>query len=136
MGSIKCKSCGLTNFVDAEFCTRCRLPFNNWTNTKIEKHQPRISLVSLLAFAVVAVIVYYMIGGFEKSMNDINAAETNRAASQPRQPDAGLSRTEYDQKRAAQYGSAVQNSNSLAEAQKHNAEINKMMQPSQGDTQK
>ena len=136
MSSIKCSNCGLTNFADAEFCTRCRLPFNFRAKTKTERRGPRISLVSLLAFSVVAIIVYYMIGGFEQSMNDINAAEANRAASQARQPDAGLSRTEYDQKRAAAYGSAVQNSNSLGEAQKHNEDINKMMQPPHGNTQK
>src|SRR5262245_22717868 len=107
MSSVKCRKCGLTNFADAEFCSRCRLPFSFQANTKTEKRGPRISLVSLLAFSVVAIIVYYMVGGFEQSMNDINAAEANRAASQPRQPDAGLSRTEYEQKRAAQYGTAV-----------------------------
>ena len=136
MSSIKCKSCGLTNFAHAEVCARCKNPFTQKVKPKKEKAPRSFSYVTLVFFAVVAVIVYYMVGGFQTSMNQINANEANRVASQPKDPDAGLSRTEYDKKHAGQYGSAVQSSNSFGENQKHNEDIQKMMNASQGQQQK
>jgi len=136
MSSIKCKNCGLTNFAHAEVCARCRNPFDQGTKPKKQKAPRSFSYVTLFVFAAVAVLVYYMIGGFQTSMNQINANEANRVASERKDPDAGLSRTEYDKKRAGQYGSAIQNSNSLSENQKHNEDIQKMMNASQGSQQK
>jgi hypothetical protein len=136
MSSIRCKSCGLTNFAHAETCARCNNPFNQTAKSKKQKSPRSFSYVTLAVFATVAVIVYYMIGGFQTSMNQVNANEANRVASQAKDPDAGLSRTEYDKKRAGQYGSAVQNSNSFSENQKHNEDIQKMMNASQGQQQK
>jgi len=129
MSSIKCKNCGLTNFPDANACSRCGNPFIRRSK---EQKSRKPSIFALIAFGVVAVIAYYAFGGFEQSMNQVNAVEANRIASQPKQQDAGLSRTEYDQKHAGQYGSAIQNSNSLSENQKHNDEIQKAMNASQG----
>src|SRR5262249_5312193 len=111
MSSIRCKSCGLTNFAYAEICARCKNPFNQTVKSKKQKAPRSFSYLTLIVLAAVAVIGYYMIGGFLASMNQINANEANRVASQPKDPDAGLSRSEYDKKRSGQYGSAVQSSN-------------------------
>jgi hypothetical protein len=136
MSSIKCKNCGLTNFAHAEICARCRNPFSQEAKPKKQKAPRSFSYVTLIGFAAIAVIVYYIIGGFQTSMSGVNANEANRVASQSKDPDAGLSRTEYEKKRAGQYGSAVQNSNSFSENQKHNEDIQKMMNASQGSQQK
>jgi hypothetical protein len=97
--------------------------------------RPRISLVSLLAFAVLAYLAYYMFGGFEQSLERVNSAEANRMAMQAKDNPNNLSRSQYDRQRAGQYGGAVQNSNSLAEARSHNEEVRQLMQAGQGGDQ-
>ena len=137
MSSNKCKYCGLTNFPDAFSCKRCGMHLGySPKNAKRRRGPSKYSIVSLLIFAGLMILAYYMVGGFEQSMERIDASEANRMATQPKQQDAGLSRTQYDQKRAGTYGTAVQNSNSFAENQKHNDEIQKAMNASQGSTQR
>jgi hypothetical protein len=97
--------------------------------------RPRFSLISLLAFAVLAFIAYYLFGGFEHAMEKVNSAEANRAAAQPIDNPAGLSKSEYERQRANQYGNAVQNSNSLSVVRNHNEEVRQMMQAGQGNEQ-
>jgi hypothetical protein len=46
-----------------------------------------------------------------------------------------LSRSQYERRRAGQYGNAVQNSNSLDDARNHNEELRQMMQAGQGGDQ-
>jgi hypothetical protein len=125
MSSIRCKNCGLTNFVEAIVCKRCGIPLRT-----PEKPKPpvRFSFYALLAFAVVGLIVYYSIGGLESSFDQVNATESNQQALQHKENPAGLSRTEYDRQRSNQYGGAVRNSNSLSETQKHNEDLQKAMQ--------
>ena len=132
MSSIRCKYCGLTNFADAFECKRCGRQLGSARGKKRQRPPARFSYVSLLIFAAVALLVYYMMGGFEQKMAEINANEANRVETQEKDPDAGLSRTEYDQKRSGQYGTAVQNSNSLAENQKHNEDLQKAMSAAEG----
>src|SRR2546423_1441353 len=136
MSSIKCKYCGLTNFADAMQCKRCGNHLASDPKGKHQKSPRRFSLMSLLVYAGVAVLVYYMMGGFEQTMSQVNANEANRVASQQKDPDAGLSRTQSDQKRSGTYGAAVQNSNSFSENQKHNDDIQKAMNATQGSPQK
>ena len=132
MSSIRCKYCGLTNFANAFECKRCGRQLGTVRGSKSQRAPRRFSYVSLLIFAGVALLVYYMMGGFEQKMAQINANEANRVETQKKDPDAGLSRTEYDQKRSGQYGTAVQSSNSLQENQKHNEDVQKAMSSAQG----
>jgi hypothetical protein len=94
--------------------------------------RPRISLVSLLAFDVLAFLAYYVLGGFEQSLEKVKSAEANRMAIQAKDNPNNLSRSQYDRQRAGQSGNAVQNSNSLGEARSHNEEVRQMMQAGQG----
>ena len=132
MSSIRCKYCGLTNFADAFECKRCGRPMGSSRDNKRQRPPARFSYISLLIFACVALLVYYMMGGFEQKMAQINANEADRVETQKKDPDAGLSRTQYDQKRSGQYGSALQNSNSLQENQKHNEDVKKAMSAAEG----
>jgi hypothetical protein len=137
MGSIKCKNCGLTNFSDAHVCKRCNEPFGQKPKAKKEKAPRSFSYVSLIAFAVVAIVIYYAYFGMQTSMHEVDANEANRLASQPKQTEpAGLSRSEYDRQHANQVGSAIQNNNSFSQNQSHNDDIQKAMQASQGSPQR
>ena len=128
MSSIRCKYCGLTNFADAVICKRCG---NQLRRPDKRKPPVRFSFYSLLVFAVVGVIVYYAIGGFENSFDKVNADEANQKALQRKDNPNGLSKSEYERQRAVQYGGAVRNSNSLSEADKHNQELKRAMQQAQ-----
>ena len=78
--------------------------------------------------AIVAGIAYYLYTSVMGSVDEVNANEVKRVASQPVDPAAGLSRTKADQQRAGHYGNAVSNSPSLNAHQKHIDETQKAMQ--------
>ncbi len=79
--------------------------------------------------ACVGGLAYYFYKGTEQSMDEIDANEAKRVASQPAEhPPAGLSRTKYDQQRAGHYANAVANSPSLGAHQKHIEDTQKAMQ--------
>jgi hypothetical protein len=118
----------LVNFSDAAVCKRCG---NQLRRPDKPKRPVRFSFYSLLAFAVVAVLVYYAIGGFENSMNKVASDEANQQALQQKDNPNNLSRSQYERQRAGQYGGAVRNSNSMAETQRHNEELQKAMQQAQ-----
>ena len=128
MSATRCKNCGLTNFPDAFVCKRCGNPLRS---PQKEKPPVRFSFYAFLAFAVLGLIVYYSVGGFESSLDQVNAAEANRMAIPSKDNPNNLSRSEYDRQRAAQYAGAVKSSNSLSENQKHNEDLQKAMQPQQ-----
>jgi hypothetical protein len=109
-------------------CKRCGNPLQRPNK---EKTPVRFSFYTLLAFAVVGVVIYYAFGGFENSLDKVNRDEANQGAVQRKDNPNGLSRSEYDKQRAGQYGVAVRNSNSLSEAERHNEELKKAMQESQ-----
>jgi len=129
MKSIKCKNCGLTNFASEMECRRCGNVFAAPNKTKREKTPSRFSLSSLLFLTVIGAIVYYIFTGAESSVEQVNANEAKRVASQPAgHPAAGLSRTQYDQQRAGTYAGAVKNSSSLDAHQQHINQTEKTMQ--------
>ena len=135
MNSIKCKKCSVMNFSDAVVCARCGAYLLRMSSEK-EKPKLRFSFAALLAFAIVGAILYYIYDGLQKSMDEVNAREANRTAVQPRQTPSGLTRTESERQHSSQVGTAIQNSNSLSQTQKHNEEIRKMTESSQGAPQK
>ena len=122
MSSIRCKYCGLANFVDALVCKRCG---NQLKQPDKKKPPVRFSIYSLLTFAVVGLIVYYAIGGFENSMDKVNADEKHQQDVRRAENPNNLSRPEYVRQRANSFVGVVSNSNSLSEAQRHNAELQK-----------
>ena len=115
MNSIKCKSCGLTNFPSDIECRRCGNALLVPAKSKREKGPRSFSLSSLLLLALVGGVAYYFYTGTQGSIEQINANEAKRVASQPaeRPMTPGLSRTEYDRRKANTYGDAVKNSPGL-----------------------
>jgi hypothetical protein len=129
MNSITCKNCGLKNFpLDTE-CKRCGYSFVAYRRPKGKK--PRsFSIWSLLMIAIVVGLVYYFYDGVQSSMQEIEANEAKRIKSQPdvRPGEAGLSRTQTDQRRVTTYGDAVKNSSSLSAHQQRVKETEKAVQ--------
>jgi predicted nucleic acid-binding Zn ribbon protein len=134
MSSVRCKQCGLANFPHENECARC----GNWLSKPKKKDKPpkRFSLFSLVAFGVVAIIVYYAFGDFQKSMDEINKNEAQRLAVETKDNPNRLSKSEYERQRASQFSSAVKNSNNLSEVKKHNDETQKALSTSEGEPQK
>lgn len=114
MNSTKCRKCGLANFATDFECRRCGTTLFAASNTNASR--PRISIVAILIFAGVAAAAYYIFMGVQDSVGKVNTGEANRIAAQPaNQPDAGLSRTEYDRQRSQRVANAVGASSGLAE---------------------
>ena len=138
MNRIKCGRCELVNLASDLYCRRCGEEIGRKGSQSRSPRGPHEAakksswLYTLLFLALVGGVAYYLFSGFEKSYNDVKANDVNRIASQSKQQPEGLtSRSETDQKRAGQYKNAVQNSSGLAESQKHNEEVKKLMQPDQ-----
>ncbi len=115
MSSIKCKKCGLANFSSETDCRRCGYVFASSAKSTREKSPRSFSLSSLLLPVLLAGGAYYFYSGTQDSIEQINADEAKRVASQPAERPAtpGLSRTEYDRQKAGTYGEAVKNSPGL-----------------------
>ena len=125
MNSIKCKNCGLSNFAYEESCRRCGERF---VLIRKSKRPGRFSLSSLIMLAFVGGSAYYVYYGLQKSADEVYASETKRVEQQKKDKFAGLSRTEYDRKRAGAYGTAIQNNNSFAAHGQHIQDTQKAMQ--------
>ena len=78
--------------------------------------------------AIVAGFAYYAYYGLQKEADEIYANEMKRLEQQRTDKTAGLSRSEYEKQRTGTYGSAIQNSNSLAAHTQHVKDTEKLMQ--------
>jgi DNA-directed RNA polymerase subunit RPC12/RpoP len=135
MQRYKCSQCDLVNLTSDEVCRRCGnrvtiKPRDHYLSRSPREAAKRSSWFYTVVFLlVVAAPLAYFYSGIQRSVNEIQADEIKRLATQPKQPAAGLSRTEYEQKQAGQYKTAIQNSNGLSESQKHTKDVEKLMQP-------
>lgn len=128
MSSINCKNCGLKNFALDLECKRCGKSLIVSTRPKTVKPR-RFSVWSLLMIAMVLGVVYYFYNGVQHSMEEIQANEAKRIASQlPRRGDSGRSRTQSDRQKTTTYGDAVKNSSSLNAHQQRVKETEKAVQ--------
>jgi hypothetical protein len=82
---------------------------------------------TLLAVALVGSAIVYVFSGFEKSYEQIGASEANRVAKQPKTQPVDQTRSQFEKEQVRHYGVAIQNSNGLAQSQKHVDEVNKLM---------
>lgn len=130
MNSIKCKNCGLSNFSTETECRRCGYSFTKAASLKVGRSPSRFSISSLLMLALLAGVAYYVYTGMQTSVQQVNANEAKRAASQPAERPAapGLSRSEYDKQKTQTYADAVRNSRSLTENNKHIQQTEQVLQ--------
>jgi hypothetical protein len=130
MNSIKCKSCGLSNFATDAECRRCGLSLHFDGGRGGRTRAPsRFSVVSIVIFAVIAAGGFYIFTGMQNSVTKVGNSEANRVAVEAeRQRAAGLSRAEEDRQRAQRVANAVNISPALAEHQRRTEERQKMIE--------
>jgi hypothetical protein len=131
MRSEKCTQCGLVNSVRIAACKRCGSVLGDNSN-HTENKGPRaaakkFSLWPWIGLLAVGAVGYYLYGGLDRSYQNVAETDDKRVATERKDAPPGLSRTEYDNRRAGQYGNAVANSPGLATSQQHTNEINKLM---------
>ena len=143
MDRIKCSRCGLVNLTSDMICRRCAEEIGHRSTHSISPRGAReASKISSALYTCLAILLIgggaaYLFFGFERSYDDVKANEANRKAAQATpQPEGLSSRSEQDQKRAGQYKNAIAKGPDLAASQKHNEEMQKLMQPDQGNTRK
>jgi len=132
MRSEKCTHCGLVNPAGSDACRRCGLGLVKPGSHSSSRRSPkdaakRFSLRPWLIILMIAAAGYYLYQGAEKSYENVATTDDKRVATERKDAPPGLTRTEYDNRRAGQYGTAVSNSQSLATSQQHTNEINKLM---------
>ena len=129
MNGSKCSKCGLVNLESDLTCKRCDSP--TWTTGKSTGptlgSMFKSAFYTILALALVGSAAMYIFSGVERSYDQVGASETKRLASQPKVQPTEQTRTQFEKQQAGHYGTAVQNSNGLAQSQKHNEEIDKLM---------
>ncbi len=130
MPNSKCPGCGLVNTASDKFCRRCEAEiyvYKGKTRDKGPGDAARRSspLWTLLIITLIGAGAWYLYKGVERSFGQVQ--DVNGVAQQPKANPAPLSRTQYDQQRAGQYGNAVQGSQGLNASQQHTNEINKLM---------
>lgn len=142
MNSSRCNNCGLVNLSSDPSCRRCG---NVLAGSGVVSHRPRSTrevasrgfpfFSTLIVLAAIAFLVY-VYNEINNEMGHIQASDANRIATQPKQEPAGLSRTEYDRRRAGQYGNAIKTNPDIAAAQKRTEETEKLMAPTPAQSQK
>ena len=128
MNSTKCKTCGLFNFPEEYTCRRCGSSLIRQANKSKASRPRRFSISGFVIVAFVAGFAYYAYYGLQKEADEIYANEMKRVEQQKSDRTAGLSRSEYEKHRSGAYGSAIQNSNSLAAHDQRIRETERMMQ--------
>ncbi len=86
-------------------------------------------LYTVLVVTLICGGAYYLYSGFMKSFEQVQSVESGTYRAPADQPRPTLSRTESDKRQAAPFGNAVKNSSGLTQAGKHNADMEKLMQP-------
>jgi hypothetical protein len=97
-----------------------------------KKTEPRKAaswLYYLLALTLIGSAVWYVFTGFENSYTQVEKNETKRLAGQSNSQPAEQTRSQFERQQTGHYSSALQNSNGLAQSQKHNDEVKKLMEP-------
>jgi hypothetical protein len=133
MEVIKCSQCHLMNPPTAFRCRRCGHVVGIPEPDRVPGPRERSNGVSswlytLLALALVVAAAAYIYQGFEKSFSQVQANEAKRTAKQVNTQPPALSRSQFEKQQAGHYGTAIQNSNGLAQSQKHVDEVEKLMQ--------
>jgi len=132
MKNTKCGHCGLTNLETDLICHRCGRQVGSFAATQ-KKSRPNRAvswLYYLMALALVGSAVAYVYFGFEKSYTQVEKNETKRLAKQANSQPVNQTRSQFEKQATVHYGTALQNSNSLAQSQKHVDEVQKLMEPS------
>jgi hypothetical protein len=133
MNSIKCPSCSLVNLESDFQCRRCGsdlVPPAAARYGSPRRQKKGVSIFSIILIGGAIAFVVWAYTSIKKEMSEVDAFEASRPAPQQKNAATFTSRSEEQKARTDAYANAVQNSPGLAESQKHNAELQKAMQPS------
>ena len=140
MEGIKCSNCRLVNLASEYSCRRCGHEIgrsgSNRPQGADDASKIRSWLYTLLALTLIGGAAAYLYFGFEKSYTQIGSSEANRIAQQPKTQPLDQTRSQFEKQQAGHYGSAIQNSNGLAQSQKHVDDVEKLMAPQKDKTPK
>lgn len=128
MNSIKCKSCGLSNFSSEKACRRCG---NGFHDLPISKATPASSARSYLPIVLVLGVLaagYYFYTGSDKAVTQAEAPVGKQPAIKTPEPSQGLTRMEHDRQRAANVGDAIKQNPGLEAQKKQQEETQRIMQ--------
>jgi hypothetical protein len=126
-----CSACGCLNFRTDHACRRCGKVLSRSTDAPTSPRDAARRSTWLYTLLVVTLIsggAYYVYTGFMKSFEQVQTTEP-RIQKPAVQPAPAISRTESDQRRTTPFRNAIQNSQGLTQAGKHNADVEKLMQP-------
>lgn len=128
MNSTKCKACGLSNFPNEPNCRRCG---GNLYGSGSASANTSFSFGRYLPLVIVAGIIgagYYFYTGSNDKVEQTNMNEAHKITVQKPDDSQGLSRTEYDQRRAANVGDAIKQNPGLEAQKKQQEETQRIMQ--------
>lgn len=141
MTRIKCRSCGLVYVSTDIICRRCGSETGNRNGLTNSPKGPREAakksswLYTLLFLSVFVLVADYLYTGVKKSFEEVGLGEpASLTRPQSTMPNVARTRNDEEQRRAGQYGNAIQKSSGLAESQKHSDEVNKLIQPDKDKT--
>jgi uncharacterized protein HemX len=132
MNSTKCRQCGLVNLASDDVCRRCASSFNKACSSSQSgkgKAAVRTLLYTVLALVLIGGAAAYVFVGLKESYTQVGVNEANRLAKQANNQTADQTRGQFEKKQTGQYGNAIQNSNGLAQSQKHVDDVQKLMEP-------
>jgi hypothetical protein len=134
MEGMKCGQCRLVNPSTEITCRRCGHLIGIASSDRVrgprEAARGASWLYTILALALIGSAVAYVFFGLEKSYNKIEMDETKRTDKQPKTQPTEQTRSQFEKQQTGHYGTAIQNSNGLAQSQKHVDEVEKLMAPS------
>ena len=134
MNSIKCSTCGLSNFAGEPQCRRCSAQLQHSTSLRKEKRPRRFSVISIALYAALIFGGYHLYLGAKASIEEVNTNDIYRVGTQPPQKpqQARISRNEQDRQHAIQVGSALKDSPALQAKRKQEEETQKAIQQASG----
>ncbi|CAN5490927.1 hypothetical protein BH10ACI2_BH10ACI2_03980 [soil metagenome] len=143
MNKLKCRNCGLVNASSDATCRRCGEEMDKRRLLTNSRQSPREAakksswIYTILFLAIAISAASYLFKGVEKSYDEVNAIELNRAKTQPKKPVNGLStREEFEHQQTASYSNSMKRASGLSESQKHVDETKKLMQSEPDKTKK
>ncbi|MBV9240951.1 MAG: hypothetical protein JO314_02990 [Acidobacteria bacterium] len=122
----------MVNSVGSQACKRCGSGLLATGGGRAATKGPRaaagkFSLWPWIILLAIGAVGYYLYQGVQRSYENVAATDDKRVATERKDAPPGLTRSEYDNRRAGQYGNAVSNSAAIANSQQHTDEINKLM---------
>lgn len=128
MNSIKCKSCGLSNFSSEEACRRCGNGLHNTSASKSASPSSARSYLPIVLVLGVLAAGYYFYSSSDKAITSAETPVAKQPTVKTPEPLQGQTRMEHDRQRAANVGDAIRQNPGLEAQKKQQEETQRIMQ--------